>query len=132
MLERLAEAFAAQNAAGVIATLAEDVTLRVAVHDQPFAGSAAAGQILETVLDGVLHDIAVEETIEGGRDAAALLFTARVAGRAGRADGLLVVRPADGSAVTDLTVFLRPLGALQELAAEMGRRLGGPPPEGME
>ncbi|MBV9817296.1 MAG: nuclear transport factor 2 family protein [Solirubrobacterales bacterium] len=130
MLERLAQAFAAQDAAGVAATLADDVTLRVAVHDEPFEGAAGARQILETVLDGVLHDIAVGETIGGG-DAAAVLFTAQVASRPGAADGLLVVRPADGGPIADLTVFLRPLGALQELAAEMGRRLGTPKPTGM-
>ncbi len=46
MPKRLAEAFAAENAAGVVATLADNVTLRVAVHDQPLEGLAAAGQIL--------------------------------------------------------------------------------------
>lgn len=132
MLERFGQAFAAEDAAGLAAMLAGDVTLRVAVHAQPFEGSAAAHQILATVLDGVLHDITVEETIAGGRDAAAVLFTAQVASHADRADGLLVVRPADGAPITDLTVFLRPLGVLQALADEMGRRLGAPKPEGME
>lgn len=132
MLERFAQAFAAEDAAGVAAMLADDVTLRVAVHEEPFEGRAAARQILDTVLDGVLHGITTRETIGHGRDAAALLFTAQVAGRPGPADGLLVVRPADGGPIRDLTVFLRPLGALGELAAEMGRRLGAPEPKGME
>ena len=43
-----------------------------------------------------------------------------------RADGLLLARPDESGRIADLTVFLRPLGALQALADEMGRRLGGP------
>lgn len=131
MLEQLADALRAQDASGVVDTLTDDVILRVAVHDEPFAGAAAARWILGTVLDGVLHDIVIGETIGRDGEAATLLFTAQVAERPGRADGLLVVRPGDGRPISDLTVFLRPLGALQALAEEMGRRLGGPPPEGI-
>jgi hypothetical protein len=129
MLEQLVRALEAADAAAVIATLADDVTLRVAVHDVPFVGLPAATMILGTVLDEVLHDIRVGETI-GGDDAAVVLFSAHVAAYADRADGLLVVRPGVGGRISDLTVFLRPLPALQALADEMGRRLGGPPPGG--
>jgi hypothetical protein len=127
MLEQLAHALEAADAAAVVETMADEVTLHVAVHDQPFEGQPAATQILGAVLDGVLHDIEVSETI-GGHDAAVLMFTAQVAEFPSRADGLLVVRSEPGGLISDLTVFLRPLAALQALAEEMGRRLGGPPP----
>jgi hypothetical protein len=111
------------------ATMADDVTLRVAVHDGAFEGLPATSMILGAVLDGVLHDIKVGETITGA-DASVLMYTAQVAGYPGRADGLLVVRSGQDGRVSDLTVFLRPLAALQALADEMGRRLGGPMPDG--
>jgi len=46
--------------------------------------------------------------------------------------GLLVARTeVDGDGrISELTVFLRPLG-LAALAEEMGRRLGGPRPDGL-
>ena len=128
MLEPLAQALEAADAAAVIETMAEDVTLRVAVHDAPFEGRAAATQILAAVLDGALHDVEVIETIEGP-DAAVLMFTALVAAHPGVADGLLVVRPDPSGRVSELTVFVRPLAALQALADEMGRRLGRPGPD---
>jgi SnoaL-like domain len=129
MLEQLAQALEAADAAAVVETMADDVTLRVAVHDQPFEGRPAAAQILGAVLDGVLRDIEVGETI-GGDDVAVLMFTAQVTEYPGRGDGLLVVRSDQGGRICDLTVYLRPLAALQALAAEMGRRLGGPSPAG--
>jgi hypothetical protein len=62
--------------------------------------------------------------------AAVLIVSARVAAHPGWADGLLVVRPGQDGPISDLTVFLRPLTALQALAEEMGRRMGGPRPGG--
>ncbi len=130
MLEQLGQAFTAGDAAAMVATMADDVTLRVAVHDAPFEGVQAAAQILGVVLDGVLHDIEVFDTIRGGSGAGVLMFTAQVAGHPDRADGLLVSRSDVDGRVVDLTVFLRPLAALQALADEMGRRMGGPRPDG--
>ena len=91
--------------------------------------ATAATQILGAVLDGALHDIEVLQTIDG-HDGAVLMFSTGVAGHPGRADGLLVVRSGGDGRISDLTVFLRPLAALQALAEEMGRRLGGPRPDG--
>ncbi len=129
MLEQLAQALASADAHAAVQTMAQDVTLRVAVHDAPFEGRAAADQILTAVLDGALHDIEAVETIEGS-DAAVWLFTAGVAGYPDRADGLLVSRLDGSGLISDLTVFLRPLAALAALAEEMGHRLGGPRPDG--
>lgn len=127
MLDRLARALEAADAAAAIGTMSQDVTLRVAVHDEPFVGRQTTGHILEAVLDGALHDIEVTETI-GGEDASVLMFNAQVPAYPGQAAGLLVVRTGGGDQISDVTVFLRPLSALQALADEMGRRLGGPPP----
>jgi hypothetical protein len=109
--------------------MAGEVTLRVAVHDEPFEGRPAASQVLGAVLDGVLHDINVTETVDG-HDAAVLIFSAQVVTHPGRADGLLVARSGRDGLISDLTVFLRPLAALQVLANEMGRRLGALRPDG--
>ena len=128
MLTQLARALETADAAAVGEILAEDVTLRVAVHDQPFHGRHAAAHILAAVLDGALRDITATGRIE--HDPGILMFTAGVAGYRGRADGLLVARVDPSGRIADLTVFLRPLAALQALAEEMGRRLGGPPPGG--
>jgi hypothetical protein len=129
MLEQLGHALEAGDAAAIGNTMAHDVTLRVAVHDGAFEGLPAATMILGAVLDGVLQNIKVNETIEGD-DASVLMYSAQVAEYPGRADGLLVVRSNEDGRITELTVFLRPLAALQALADEMGRRLGGPMPHG--
>jgi hypothetical protein len=128
MMEQLGRAFEAADAAAAVDTMTDDVVLRVAVHDQAFEGLPAATQILGAVLDGVLRDIKVLETITGD-GSAVLRFRTQVARYPGRAEGLLVGRADDSGRIADLTVFLRPLPALQALADEMGRRLGGPRPE---
>lgn len=133
MLNQLAPGLEAADAAAVLATMTDDVTLHVAVHDEPFQGLAATTHILTAVLSGALQDVRVTETIEQpDTDTAVLMFTARVAQHPGSADGLLVIRcdPQRERRISDLTVFLRPLPALQALADEMGRRLGGPRPGG--
>lgn len=131
MFEELVHGLERANAAEAVATMTDDVTLRVAVHDEPFHGLPAATQILGAVLDGALHDITVSETIQGD-DVAVLMFNAQVATYPGAAQGVLVVRTDEAGRIPDVTVFLRPLGALQALAEEMGRRLGGPRPMGSQ
>lgn len=128
MLDQLRHALETADADALISTMADDVILRVAVHDEPFEGRAAASQILSVVLDGVLQDIQVVETLDGTGGTAVLMLRAAVADHPAPADGLLVVRSDAAGRVADLTVFLRPLAALQALAREMGRRLGGPLP----
>ncbi|ANY07747.1 hypothetical protein [Pseudonocardia sp. HH130630-07] len=137
MLERLTQALADADASDAAATLHDDVTLRVAVHDRPFSGAAAAQAILEVVLDGPLHDVRPVEhfaavpaavttaVADAGVGVQVQTFTAAVAGYPGRADGLLFARPAADGRIADLTVFLRPLPALAALAEGVGRRMGG-------
>lgn len=127
MLQQLGSALEAHDADAVLATLADDVTLRVAVHDTPFEGRQTAAHILGAVLDGVLHDIAVTGTLQDA-DSAVLTFRTQVADHPDPAEGLLVVRTGTDGRIGDLTVFLRPLAALAALAEEMGKRLGRPRP----
>lgn len=128
MMRQLIDGLEAGDPTTTLAAMAPDVTLRVAVHDQPFHGIETTSAILGAVLDGPLSKIRITETI-GGPDATVLLFTAQVAHHPAPGDGLLVVRTDGQGYVADLTVFLRPLSALQALADEMGRRLGGPMPD---
>lgn len=117
------------DARAAVATLSDDVTLRVAVYDEPFHGKPAAEFILEAVLDGVLHDVEIVETVVAD-GMQLLLFRTDVAGHQKRADGLVLARPG-ATGFTDVTVFLRPLVALQALSDEMGQRLGQPHPDGV-
>lgn len=128
MIDQLRRGMEAADAAAVIETLADDVTLRVAVHDAPFEGRQAAAAVLGMVLDGVLSGIAVSETIAGDT-ATVVMFDADVVGYSPRAQGLVVARADEEARVRELTVFLRPLAALRAVSDEMGRRFGGPPPE---
>jgi hypothetical protein len=122
MESALTRALEAADADAVLAALADDVTLRVAVHDEPFVGRDAAAFVLRTVLAGALHGIEITETF--GEQPQVIGFRARVAGYLDPADGLLLARPEADGRIADLTVYLRPLPALQALADEMGRRLG--------
>lgn len=129
MHARLAGAFQAGDAAGVVDTLADHVVLRVAVHAEPFEGKPTAAAIIGAVLDGVMRDIQVAESLVDGANTVTV-FSTRIADHPGRADGLLLARSDVWGRIVELTVFLRPLAALQALADEMGRRLGGPMPGG--
>ena len=86
MMQPLARALAAADAAAAVETMAEDVTLHVAVHPEPFQGRPATAHFLGAVLDGPLYDIEIGETIEGP-DSAVLMFSSQVAGYDGRAEG---------------------------------------------
>lgn len=79
MLDQLGHALESADATAVVDTLADDVVLHVAVHDEPFVGRAAAAQILGVVLDGVLSGIHAAETIRGD-NTEVTGFKARVAG----------------------------------------------------
>ena len=63
MLERLGQALAAADTTAVAQMMADDVTLRAAVHDEPFERRPAAAQIPGAVLDGVWRDIRAAERV---------------------------------------------------------------------
>lgn len=121
----LRNALKAGDVEAVIGLLDGDVVLRVAVHDDPFHGKDVAAGILRLVIGGgVLHGIEVVESIGGQGETNVLRFTSRIAGYDGSAEGAFIVRAGTDGAIEDLTVFVRPLAALQALSDEVGRRLG--------
>ena len=109
------------NAELVLASLADDVVLHVAVHDAPVRGIRPAGflfSVLMTYFDGfrVLEEV-------GGDAATVVLFRTGLDGYAGEAEGVNVLRFDDNGLIKELTVFLRPLAALQATADHVGPRM---------
>lgn len=125
MPTELKKALETGDVEAAIGMLDDDVVLRVAVHDDPFPGRDLAAGILRLVIGGeVLDEIEVVESIGEPGEARVLRFTSRVAGHDGSAEGVLIVRGGRSGPIEDLTVFLRPLAALQALSDEVARRLG--------
>ncbi len=107
------------------ALLHADVVFRSPAAFRPYHGAAAVATILRTVA-GVFADFAYERQFvaAGGFDVA-LEFRARVGDR--QLKGIDLIRfDADGR-IVDFEVMIRPAGALQALAEEMGRRLAAAP-----
>lgn len=103
----------------ILDALAEDVIIRVAVHDQPLQGKEVA-EFLFGVLQEELGDFRVtDEIVE--RQNAVVLFETTIGDNL--AQGLNVVRMDDSGVVRDLTVFFRPLQALQLIAEVIGSRM---------
>jgi len=101
-----------------VGLLAEDVTIRVAVHDQPMQGREVAS-FLFGVLREELGSIDVTgELVEG--DHAVVFFETRI--RAVAAQGLNVLE-LEGNTVRELTVYFRPLEALQLISEVIGARM---------
>ena len=83
------------------------------------------------LLDDAVRATVTEEIVEG--DKSVVLFETSLRGH--RAHGLNVVKYQPSGLVTELTVFFRPLAAMQLVAdvigGHMAQRSGTPPPEGM-
>ncbi len=111
----------------IVEQLREDVVIKVAVHDEPMHGREVARflfGVLAEELDGMN---VVEEIVEGDRSV--VLFETAIHGVA--AQGLNVVRTGEEGLVGDLTVFFRPLAALERVSSVIGARMAerfGPPP----
>jgi hypothetical protein len=117
--------------AAILAALGDDVTIRVAVHDEPLRGKDTASFLFGVLTHELTPFELTEEIVEG--DKSVVLFETSLRGQ--RAHGLnVVVYQADGL-VGELTVFFRPLAAMQLVAGVIGghmaQRFGTPPPEGM-
>ena len=110
------------------ATIAPDVTMRVAVHDGPIEGRDGVLKTFGVLFSGVFTHMHFTDALVDGRGAA-LSFRVQMAGYPREAEGVNLVRFDDEGRVRDSAVFLRPLAALNVLAREMGRRMG-PAPEG--
>ena len=100
------------------AALAPDVTFRSPAVHAPYEGRDLVLVLLEAVLE-VFEDFAYEAEIRDGDDEM-LRFSARVGDR--EVDGVDIVRYVDGL-VTELTVMIRPLSALNAVRDAMAAQL---------
>lgn len=112
----------------ILNSLAEDVVIYVAVHDDPLPGKAVA-QFLFGVLADELGDLTIsDEILEADR--AAITFETSIGDT--RTQGLNVARFNEAGAINELTVFFRPLAALDQIARIVGAHMEtqfGPPPD---
>ena len=119
------------DAAAILAVLSDDVTIRVAVHDEPLRGKDTAGFLFGVLTQELTPFELTDEIVEG--DKSVVLFETSLRGQ--RAHGLNVVEYHPDRLVRGLTVFFRPLAAMQLVAdvigGHMAQRFGTPPPEGM-
>lgn len=103
----------------IVAALADDVVIRVAVHDAPMRGKDIA-RFLFGILADELGPLAPSgEIIEGSR--AVVLFDTSIGERA--AQGLNVIDLDDTGVIRELTVFFRPLESLAAIADAVGQRM---------
>jgi hypothetical protein len=125
------QALAAFDQAAILGSLSDQVTIRVAVHDEPLRGKDTAKFLFGVLIQELTPFVLTEEIVEG--DTSVVLFDTSLRGQ--RAHGLNVVRYQPDGMVAELTVFFRPLAAMQLVAdvigGHMAQRFGTPPPEGM-
>ncbi|MBA2420825.1 MAG: hypothetical protein H0V57_06815 [Thermoleophilaceae bacterium] len=112
----------------IVEQLRDDVVIRVAVHDEPMRGRDIA-RFLFGVLAEELESMSVtDEIVEGHRSV--VMFETAVDGVT--AQGLNVVETGDDGLVSDLTIFFRPLVALERVSSVIGARMEerfGPRPD---
>jgi hypothetical protein len=125
------QALAAFDQAAILASLSDEATIRVAVHDEPLRGKETADFLFGVLIQELTPFELTEEIVEG--DKSVVLFETSLRGQ--RAHGLNVVKYQPDGLVTELTVFFRPLAAMQLVAdvigGHMAQRFGTAPPEGM-
>jgi hypothetical protein len=126
---RYSRALVAFDPASILASLSHDVTIRVAVHDEPLRGKDTAGFLFGVLTQELTPFELVEEIVEG--DKSVVLFETSLRGQ--RAHGLNVVEYQPDGLVVGLTVFFRPLAALQLVAEVIGGHMAQrfDRPEGM-
>lgn len=126
---RYCQALTAFDPAAIVATLSEEVTIRVAVHDQPLEGKDTAAFLFDVLTQELTPFQLAGEIMEGDRSV--VLFDTTLRGQ--HADGLNVVSLGSDGLVSELTVFFRPLAALQLISevigSHMAKRFG--PPDGL-
>lgn len=122
------QALAALDQASILASLSDDVTIRVAVHDEPLRGKDTAAFLFGVLTQELTPFQLTAEIVEG--DKSVVLFETSIRGE--RAQGLNVVAYQPDGLVGDLTVFFRPLTALQLISEVIGGHMAqrfGPPGE---
>jgi len=121
-------ALQAWDADRIVASLAEDVVIRVAVHDAPMKGRKTARFLFGVLSEELSRPSVTDEIVESDR--AVVLFETSIAERA--AQGLNVLNFDERGTIHELTVFFRPLESLQRIAEVVGARMAaqfGAPPE---
>jgi hypothetical protein len=98
-------ALAAFDPVAIAASLSDEVTIRVAVHDKPLRGKDAASFLFAVLTRELAPFELTEEVVEG--DKSVVLSGTSLRGQ--RAHGLNLVRYQPGGLVTELTVFFRPV-----------------------
>ena len=106
-------------------TLAEDVVLHSPILFKGFEGPDAALFVLANVIE-VFEDFRYLDEVHGD-GTVVLRFAAKVEGKFEIEGVDYLTLDADGR-VTDLTVFLRPLKAVNAFNEQMSARLGAAPP----
>jgi hypothetical protein len=112
----------------IVGALADDVVIRVAVHDAPMRGSDVARFLFGVLAEELDTPRGSKEIIEGRN--AVVLFDSGIADKP--AQGLNVIEFDDAGLIRELTVFFRPLASLTLIAEAVGARMAarfGPPPE---
>jgi hypothetical protein len=124
-------ALSAFDQTAILATLSDDVSIRVAVHDEPLLGKDIATFLFGVLTQELTPFELTGEIVEG--DKSVVMFETSLRGQ--RAHGLNVVEYRPDGLVEELTVFFRPLAAMQLVAevigGHMAEQFGTPPPEGL-
>ena len=101
-------------------TLREDVVLHSPILFRGFEGKEIVTQVL-THVAATLEDLTYVDELAGGRSVC-LRFTANVGDR--QLEGIDYLTLNDEGKVVDLTVFMRPLSAVNRFNEQMSARLG--------
>ena len=112
-------ALGAFDPTAIAASLADDVTIRVAVHDEPLRGKDSATFLFGVLTQELTPFELVAEIVEA--DQSVVLFETSLRGE--QAHGLNVVALRPDGLVGELTVFFRPLAALQLVAEVIGSHM---------
>ena len=113
---RFSQALAAFDPVSIVASLSDDVTIRVAAHDEPLQGKDTAAFLFGVrTLELTPFELS-GEIVEG--DTSVVWFKTSLRGQ--RAEGLNVVTCQSDGVAGELAVFFRPLAALTLIAEVIG------------
>ncbi len=113
------QALATFDPAVIVASLSDEVTIRVAVYDEPLRGKDTAAFLFGVLTQELAPFKLVEEIVE--EEKSVVWFETSL--RAERAYGLNVVEYQPDGLVGELTVFFRPLAALALIAEVIGSHM---------
>jgi hypothetical protein len=116
---RYSQALLAFDPASIVASLSDDVAIRVAVHDEPLEGKDTAEFLFGVLTQELTPFELTDEIVEGNKSV--VLFETSLRGQ--RASGVNVVQTQANGLVGELTVFFRPLAALQLVSGVIGAHM---------